>query len=242
MNIAVIPAGGQGRRMTSGENGARAKQFLQLEGVPIIVHTLRQFIECPDIDAIQLAVPEGDLKSGTIEALIDEYQLTKMLPPVVGAAERQGSVFCGLQAIARSQYHESTRFVAIHDAVRPFITSAMISATINAAQQHEAALCALPATDTIKEVIDGKVMSTLPRVKIYHAQTPQTFRYELILDAHQRAYAEGFAATDDAMLIERLGQSVAVVEGSADNIKITKPTDLALAEMILARRREIAGI
>lgn len=238
MNIAIIPAGGQGRRMGEAAGG-RAKQFLHIDNVPVIVHTLRQFQKAADIDAILVALPTAELASGIFTELIQEYQLTKVLPPVEGSTERQGSIFCALQSLAASPLHEQTELVAIHDAVRPFISTAMISASLNAAREYGAAICALAATDTIKEVIDNKIVNTIPRTRIYLAQTPQTFRYQLILDAHRRAFAEDFIGTDDAMLVERLGQSVVVVEGSADNIKITKPGDLALAELILARQQDI---
>lgn len=220
----------------------RAKQFLPLDGLPLIIHTLRQFEDCADIDAVQPVLPAAEVASGEFVQLCRDYGLRKPLPPVPGGAERQSSVYCGLKALAASsELHATTRLVAIHDGVRPFITPAIISATIRAAAEHGAALCAIPATDTIKEVVDGIIVRTLPRATTYQAQTPQTFRYELILDAHARAEREHFAATDDAMLVERLGQGVAVVAGSPDNIKITKPADLALAELILARQRAHQG-
>ncbi|MEW6734011.1 MAG: 2-C-methyl-D-erythritol 4-phosphate cytidylyltransferase [Acidobacteriota bacterium] len=236
MNIAIIPAGGQGRRM--GGVYPTTKQFLPLQGIPLIIHTLRQFENCPEIDAVIVVLPTAQIQEGDFLQLIHHYNLTKVLPPIAGAIERQGSVFAGLQAIeANASLRDRVEIVAIHDAVRPFITPTQITATIVMARKTGAAICALPATDTIKEVLEEKIQRTLPRDHIYLAQTPQTFRYQLIFAAHSAAARENFLATDDAMLVERLGGSIAVVTGSPDNIKITNPSDLALAESILSRRQ-----
>jgi len=237
MNIAVIPAGGQGRRMQSSSTSP-SKQFLSLGGVPLIVHTLQQFEKCPDIDAILVALPSQAVDEGILPKLCEEYQLKKVLQAVVGATERQLSIFAALSFIANSSLHEKTEIVAIHDGVRPFVTAELISKSIEVACKTGAALCALAATDTIKEVANGKVLRTLPRANIYQAQTPQTFRYPLILEAHRRAVAENFFATDDAMLMEWIGHRVTIVEGLMENIKITKPSDLALAEFLLSQRKE----
>jgi 2-C-methyl-D-erythritol 4-phosphate cytidylyltransferase len=212
-----------------------SKQFLLLGGIPLIVHTLRQFEICQDIDAILVALPKQEIENETLPNLCKEYGLKKVLPPIEGSTERQLSIFAALKSIAESHLHEKIETVAIHDAVRPFITPQMITATIQAACLYGAALCALPATDTIKEVSENKVVRTLPRTYIYQAQTPQTFRYKLIWQAHQRAVSENFFATDDAMLIEWQGETVFIVEGSPENIKITKPSDLVLAEFLLSQ-------
>lgn len=235
MNIALIPAGGQGRRMGT-SNSSPSKQFLSLGGIPLIVHTLRQFELCPDIDGILVALPKQEIESETLPKLCRDYNLKKVMPAVEGSSERQLSIFAGLKSLSESELHEKIETVAIHDAVRPFITSGKISATIEAAKSYGAALCALPATDTVKEVAENKVVRTLPRTQIYQAQTPQTFRYKLILEAHQRAVAENFFATDDAMLIEWLGKDVFIIEGLAENIKITKPLDLVMAEFLLSQQ------
>lgn len=237
MNIALIPAGGQGRRMQS-SNTSPSKQFLSLGGVPLIVHTLQQFEKCLDIDAILVALPAQAVDEGVLPKLCEEYKLKKVLPPVVGATERQLSIFAALDFIANSPLHKEVQIVAIHDAVRPFVTAKLISKSIEVAHETGAALCALAATDTIKEVVNGKVVRTIPRTSIYQAQTPQTFLYPLILEAHRRAVAENFFATDDAMLMEWIGHTVTIVEGLAENIKITKPADLALAEFLLSQLKE----
>jgi 2-C-methyl-D-erythritol 4-phosphate cytidylyltransferase len=236
MNIAVIPAGGQGRRMGNLSVASPSKQFLLLGGVPLIVHTLRQFECCSDIDAILVALPKQEIENKVLPQLCKQYGLKKVLPPVEGSSERQLSIFAALKSLAESALHEKIATVAIHDAVRPFITPKIITTTIEVALLHGAALCALPAVDTIKEVSENKVTRTIPRTHIYQAQTPQTFRYQLIWQAHQRAVAENFFATDDAMLIEWQGQPVFIVEGSPENIKITKPSDLILAEFLLSQR------
>lgn len=237
MNIAVIPAGGQGKRMGNLSATSPSKQFLLLGGVPLIVHTLRQFDNCPDIDAILVALPKQEIESETLPQLCKEYGLKKVLPPVEGSSERQLSIFAALKWLSESDLYEKIATVAIHDAVRPFVTPEIITATIEKALLYGAALCALPATDTIKEVSENKVLRTLPRTYIYQAQTPQTFRYKLIWQAHKRAAEEKFFATDDAMLIEWQGETVVIVEGSPENIKITKPSDLVLAEFLLSQRQ-----
>jgi 2-C-methyl-D-erythritol 4-phosphate cytidylyltransferase len=238
MNIAIIPAGGQGRRMGGPQGLPRPKQFLLLDGIPVIVRTLLQFEACPDIDSVIVVLPESEIASGDFQNMMAEYKFIKILPPVAGASERQGSVYCGLKAIAASTVlHSKTEIVAIHDAVRPFVTPALITETVRSAREHDGAICALPAVDTIKEVEEGRILRTLTRTRIYHAQTPQTFRYSTILEAHRRAIDEEIVATDDAMLVEIMGLSVAIVEGSPENIKITKPADLALAELILKNQR-----
>jgi 2-C-methyl-D-erythritol 4-phosphate cytidylyltransferase len=233
MNIAIIPAGGQGRRMQA---TGQIKQFLELAGAPIIIHTLTQFQQCPAIDAIQVVLPAAEIARGYFPDLAASYGITKALPPIIGGSERQASVYCGLAAIAQSAL--APRYVAIHDAVRPFITPAMIAETIAAAQQFDGALCALAAVDTVKQVAAGIIQQTFPRSEIYLAQTPQTFAFPVIWQAHQRAVAENFLATDDAMLVEHYGGRVAVVAGSPDNIKITRPEDLAWAEFLLHHRRQ----
>lgn len=232
MHIAVIPAGGQGRRML---NSCRPKQFLELSGIPILVHTLRQFEACAEIGAVVLVLPATELDLGS--QMIRQYNLQKVLPPVAGASERQGSVYCGIRAIENdARLRSKVEICAIHDGVRPFITPQQIAETIFAAKEHRAAICAVAATDTIKRVEDGVITDTIERSSIYLAQTPQSFEFELIAEAHRRAAISGLQATDDAMLVERMGVRVAIVESSTENIKITRPEDLPLAELILKRR------
>ncbi len=222
LNIAIIPAAGIGSRMQAN----RAKQMIELAGVPLLVHTLRRFEECDCIDQVILVL-QPNLTSEVL-ALISRHNLTKIVRVVAGGAERQDSIYRGLQVIRE----EVADIVAVHDAVRPFVRPEEIQAVVERARSTGAALMAVPATDTIKQVKSGRVQRTLDRRRIYLAQTPQAFRFSVIRQAYERAYADGFMATDDSQLVERTGQRVSIVEGSPINIKITRPFDLKLAEVI----------
>jgi len=228
MNIALIPAAGTGSRI----GGSRAKQFLELGGIPIIIHTLRRFEDCESIHQTVVVLPAEDV-SGFLE-LATKYKIRKIVRVVAGGSERQESVSKGLHAITSPK----AEIVVVHDGVRPFVTIAQIIETVEKASEVGAAIVALPVTDTVKEVDDGLIARTLDRKRIYLAQTPQAFRIDLLREAHRKAAEANLLATDDAALVERLGASVAVVEGTAQNIKITRKSDLALAEMIL---KEIEG-
>lgn len=226
MNLAIIPAAGSGKRI----GGAVPKQFLAIAGAPIIIHTLRRFAECADVDAIAVALPADEVESFSHKA--QSFGLQKTLLCVSGGAERSDSILNALNAAA----HLHPEVVAVHDAVRPFVTPEQISAVIARARETGAAIMALAATDTIKEVEHGLIVRTLDRRRIYRAQTPQAFRYELLRAANEAARAAGLSSamqTDDAMLVERLGHPVAVIAGSPHNIKITTPEDLLLAERFL---------
>lgn len=222
LNIAIIPAAGIGSRMHTD----RAKQMLEMDGVPVLVHTLRRFEACAAIAQVILVL-QPNLTSEVL-ALISRYRLKKIARVVGGGAERQDSVFRGLQVIKP----ETAGVIVVHDAVRPFVRPEEICHVIERAESQGAALMAMAATDTIKQVKSGRVQRTLDRRRIYHAQTPQAFRYAIIKEAYERAYADGFTATDDSQLVERTGHRVSVVEGSPINIKITRPFDLRLAEAI----------
>lgn len=223
LNVAIIPAAGIGARM----HADRAKQMLELGGVPLLVHTLRRFQQCDAVDQIIL-VSQPNLTTEVL-ALISRYNLKKVSRVVGGGAERQDSVYRGIQVIKE----EDAGIIAVHDAARPFIRPEEIRAVIERAQNTGAALMAMAAIDTIKQVKSGRVQRTLDRRRIFHAQTPQAFRYSIIKEAYERAYADGFTATDDSQLVERIGHRVSVVEGSPINIKITRPFDLRLAEVIM---------
>ncbi len=204
----------------------RAKQMLELGGVPLLVHTLRRFEDCDAVDQIILAL-QPSLTSEVL-ALISRHNLKKIARVVAGGAERQDSIYRGLQVIRK----EDAGIVTVHDAARPFVRPEDIRSVIERAESKGAAIMAMPATDTIKQVRKGVVHRTLDRRIIYHAQTPQAFRYQLIHEAYERAYADGIIATDDSQLVERLGHRISVVEGSHLNIKITRPLDLRIAEVI----------
>lgn len=214
----VIPAGGVGRRL-----GRRApKQFLRLGGSSILTITVGHFVRHPAVVAVVVAAPAehvartrrtlGGMR-GPIQAQV-----------VTGGAERQESVWLGLQAVPGS-----AAIVVVHDAVRPFITRALLDQVIAAARADGAAICALPIAETVKRVQDGIVESTVDRRGLWAVQTPQAFRAVLLREAHEKARRDGFVGTDDSMLVERLGHRVGVVSGLADNMKITTPDDLRRA-------------
>ena len=223
-NIALIAAAGIGSRMDSD----RAKQMIELAGAPLLVHTLRRFESCSAIDSVILILQPS--LTAEVLALASRHNLTKISRIVAGGPERQDSVYRGLQVINE----HTAGVIAVHDAARPFVRPDEIRAVVELAATKGAALLAVPATDTLKQVKSGRIQRTLERRKIYHAQTPQAFHYSLIREAYDRAYRDGFVGTDDSQLVERIGHRVFVVEGSPINIKITRPFDLRLAEVIEA--------
>jgi 2-C-methyl-D-erythritol 4-phosphate cytidylyltransferase len=205
----------------------RAKQMLELGGAPLLIHTLKRFEACDSVDQVILVL-QPDL-TGEVLGLISRFGLKKISRVVAGGAERQDSVFRGLQVLDQNE----TGVVAIHDAVRPFVRPEDIKLVVERAAATGAAIMALPATDTIKQVKSARIQRTLERRRIYHAQTPQAFQLSIIREAHKKAYEDGFIGTDDSQLVERTGRAVSIVEGSPMNIKITRPLDLVLAEAIL---------
>jgi 2-C-methyl-D-erythritol 4-phosphate cytidylyltransferase len=223
MNIAIIAAAGSGKRMASG----RPKQFLQLAGIPIIIHTLNAFEQCESIQEIIVVLP-ADASAEFLEAA-NKYGLKKVAKVVPGGKTRAESVKRGLTAIRSA----TAKIVAVHDGVRPFVTSDEITATVEAAKEHEAAILVAPATDTIKQVRDRAVVKTLERSELRHALTPQCFRYELLRRAYEQADVSDPTLTDDSSLVEKLGVKVAIVDGSSRNIKITTSQDLIIAEELL---------
>jgi 2-C-methyl-D-erythritol 4-phosphate cytidylyltransferase len=226
MNVAIIPAAGSGSRF----GGQIPKQFIEIAGAPIIVHTLRRFDECEDIGAIIVALRREEIEG--FERALGSHKIRTTVRLVAGGAERSDSILNALTAAKEFQ----PEIVVVHDAVRPFVTPERISAVIVKAREIGAAILAQPATDTIKEVEDGLIRRTLDRRRIWRAQTPQAFRYDLLMRANEDARAADLPsamATDDSFLVERLGAPVAIVEGMANNIKITTPEDLILAEKLL---------
>ncbi|MCM2356624.1 MAG: 2-C-methyl-D-erythritol 4-phosphate cytidylyltransferase [Geobacteraceae bacterium] len=223
--IALIPAAGMGKRMGAGIN----KQYLLLDGKPIVAHTISIFESAPFVDAIYLITPEAEIPYCR-EQVVEKYGFTKVRRIVPGGAERQHSVLNGLRAVADAGDDD---VVLIHDGVRPFIPVQVLERAVAAATVHDGALVAVPAKDTVKVVMDGIVRETPARENIWLAQTPQAFRYGVIRAAHEIAAAEGFLGTDDAMLVERLEKEVHVVLGDYRNIKITTPEDLILAEAFM---------
>ncbi|HUN54975.1 MAG TPA: 2-C-methyl-D-erythritol 4-phosphate cytidylyltransferase [Smithella sp.] len=221
--VAIIPAGGAGTRLKSHV----AKQFLLLDGLPILVHTLNVFQESKDIDDIIVALPPDELVSIRQE-LIEKYNLTKIKMTVPGGNQRQDSVRNCLEAI-----EGECGMVVIHDAVRPFVTQELITQVVDAAKKSGAASAGVKAKDTIKETTeDHNVWATLPRHNLWLTQTPQAFKFELLKEAYKNAYDENFYGTDDASLIERMGKQVKMVEGFYANIKITTKEDMMIADAL----------
>jgi 2-C-methyl-D-erythritol 4-phosphate cytidylyltransferase len=228
--VAVVPAGGSGVRMRS----ARPKQYLALGGVALLIHTLRALVRAEVVDGLVLAVPAERVES--TRRLLKRHRVSRVLDVVAGGVDRQESVWRALQAVPAG-----ASWVVVHDAVRPFITAGLVKQVLAAAQQHGAAVCGLAVRETVKRVKTGTVESTLEREGLWLIQTPQVFRRDLLWEAHDKARRDGFAGTDDAVLVERLGEPVAMVPGLAENLKITTPEDLAVARQWLAgpRRREL---
>ncbi|HEX8147331.1 MAG TPA: 2-C-methyl-D-erythritol 4-phosphate cytidylyltransferase [Pyrinomonadaceae bacterium] len=227
MNVAIIVAAGRGSRA----GGGRPKQFRELSGIPIIIHTLSRFELCETISEAVAVLP-GDACEEFL-ALAAGHGLRKVARAVPGGETRAESVRRGLQALGG----EGVDVVAVHDGVRPFVTPAEIDRTVRAAEEHGAAVLAAPAVETVKEVEDGRVVRTLERARLWHAQTPQCFRLGLLRRAYEQPGALGADVTDCSALVERLGETVRIVEGGGDNIKITTPRDFAAAEVIVNRFR-----
>lgn len=223
MNIAIIAAAGTGSRMASD----RPKQFLQLAGTPIIFHTLKPFDLCDSIHEVIVVLPAEEAAEFLAQA--GKRGLRKLARVVPGGATRAESVKRGLQAIREA----TAEIVAVHDGVRPFVTVEEIEQTVDAARRDGAAILATPVTNTIKLVEGEEIVKTLDRRSLRQALTPQCFRYELLRRAYDQVDVNDPLLTDESALVERLGQAVTVVEGSARNIKITTPLDLLLAEAFL---------
>lgn len=225
--FAILPAAGLGTRMA----GPQPKQFLALDGVPILIHSLRAFASVKRVTEIYVAVRKSEMER--VEAQISEHGFAGRVHVVEGGEKRQESVANALACLPGGD----DDIVLVHDAVRPLIDAATIDRTIDAVREHGAAIVGLPAVDTIKQVertAHGAVItSTIPREFIVHAQTPQGFRFALLKKAFAEAIADGFVGTDEASLVERAGHPVAVVHGSQVNLKITQPGDLELAEFYL---------
>lgn len=226
--VALVPAAGRGLRM----GGSVPKQFLVLGGQPLILHSLHVLQASSAIEEIILAVPQNEMDY-CLDEIVAKHRFTKVTKVVPGGHERQESVRHALEAV-----HEDVDVVLVHDAVRPFLTEHMVEGVVKAARTMGAAIIAIPMRDTVKQVrADHIIERTVDRQSLWLAQTPQAFRRDWLLAAHRKAHAEGIRATDDAYLIEWAGHSVCVVEGSGDNIKVTKPEDMVIGEAILASRR-----
>jgi 2-C-methyl-D-erythritol 4-phosphate cytidylyltransferase len=232
MQIAVVVcAAGFGKRMGLGEN----KQFLNLEGKPLLIHTLQRFEAMRSINDITVVAAGGE--ESRVQALTKQYKLSKVKRVVTGGEERQDSVYNGLLALKSVE----PDIVLIHDGARPFVQTEHVERLIEAVQSHQAATLGVPVKDTIKEVQivqdnERLVQKTLDRSKLWSVQTPQGFSYPLILNAHEQAQEKRFQATDDSVLVERLGQPVYMVLSSPHNMKLTTPEDIQMAQFLLRSR------
>lgn len=238
----IIPAAGLGTRMSAASAGlkSRSKQFFELQGTPILVHTLRKFAHCSAVNEIVIALRKNE--NTGFEKLIAGEGFRKPLHLVEGGEHRQNSVANALAALNAAD----DDIVLVHDAVRPFVDEDTIVGVIEAVKKYDAAIAGVPAVDTVKQVertADGAVVvATVPRERMVLAQTPQGFRYAMLKRAFDEAAADGFIGTDEASLIERSGTAVHVVMGSPRNLKITTPGDLELAEFYLSQedRRRVS--
>jgi 2-C-methyl-D-erythritol 4-phosphate cytidylyltransferase len=226
--VALILAAGKGKRMGTAKN----KPYLLLAGKPIVCHTLFAFERSPLIDEIVLIVGPDEVAYAR-SSIVDTFRFTKVSTVVAGGLKRQDSVWEGLRAIK-----SDADVVMVHDGVRPFISQELLAKTGQAMERSGAAVVAVPVKDTIKTVSPrgGEVVTTLDRSTLWAIQTPQVFRRDILEKAFEKAMDDGFYATDDAALVERLGEKVIIVEGSYENIKITTPEDLVLGEAILKNR------
>lgn len=228
--FVILPAAGLGTRMA----GPQPKQFLALDGVPILIHSLRAFAAVPRVSSIFVAVRKTETER--VRSQIAEYGFADRVKVVEGGDNRQQSVLNALDALPA----EPEDIVLVHDAVRPLIDAATIERTIDAVAELGAAIVGLPAVDTIKQVErtahGALITATIPREYVVLAQTPQGFRYGILQRAFSEAVADGFVGTDEASIVERAGNPVAVVHGSQVNLKITQPGDLELAEFYLRQR------
>lgn len=224
MNVAIVVAAGKGTRL----GGNRPKQFLELDGIPVVIRTLRQFERCREIDEVVAVLPAEE--TAGFQSLAQQFELRKLAHVIGGGETRAQSVQRGLASI------DEAEIVAVHDGVRPFVTPEEIDQVVAAARIGGAAILVAAVADTIKDIKDGRVIGTLSRTNLRRALTPQCFRFDLLKRAYDRLLeiqAEGIEVTDDCLLVERLGFEIVAVEGSARNIKITREEDLVLGEALL---------
>ncbi len=227
---AIIVAAGSGERM-----GLEiSKPFLQLGKKPILVHTLEKFHRSPEVDEIIIVVKAAELEM--TRKIVSEFSLAKVVGITEGGQRRQDSVYEGLQKLVGRRVD----YVLVHDGVRPLVPVEKIHELIVACKEYKAAILAVPPKDTTKQSNTLPfVQGTLDRTRLWAVQTPQAFAIDLLTKAYERAFKENFNATDDASLVERLGVKVRIIEGSYENIKITTPEDLELAELILRRQTSV---
>lgn len=233
MHVSVIlPAAGLGTRMGREKSGVSRKQFMLLEGAPILIHTIRKFLRCPPVSEIVVALRAEDMDWA--RGLVHQEHPSKPVRFVEGGDTRQQSVENALASLS-----PATELVAVHDAVRPFIDPELVEKVIAEAAQTGAAIVGIVPVDTVKKVHKNKIRSTLLREHLVLAQTPQVFRFDLLKEAFAHASEDNFIGTDESSLVERLERvEVSVVQGTDRNIKITKPTDMELARLFLSEETD----
>lgn len=226
MNSVIIVAAGSGKRMKLDIN----KQYIKIKEKEVVAHTIEAFYQNPNIDEIIVCIKKEE-EEFFRENIIDKYQY-KNIKIAYGGAERQDSINNGLK-----QINDDCSVVLIHDGARPFIDNSVIDKSIEAAKENGAVVVGVPVRDTIKVVNNDTIENTPERSTLWQAQTPQTFRYDLIMRAYEEAYKSNYYGTDDSMLVENIGKSVTMIMGSYENIKITTPEDIDYAEHILNTRK-----
>ncbi len=225
---AIIVAAGKGKRMERDYN----KQYIHLGDKPIVAHTLIHFENHEIIDEIIIVVAKGEVEFCR-ESIVEKYNLSKVRSIVEGGQERYHSVFKGIKAVSLD-----SEVILIHDGARPFVTNEITNESVVSAVGYGCSIVGMPVKDTIKTINEeGFVEGTPKRENLWLVQTPQTFKKEIILEAHQKREKENLSVTDDAMLVEALGIKVKMIRGSYENIKITTPEDLEFGQVILKRRK-----
>lgn len=226
---AIIPAAGRGTRMNKSIN----KQYITLSGMPILLRTIIAFDECKEVDEIIVVVGKNE-KDIFKKQILDRYKIKTPFKVVVGGDTRQESVF---NAIVKTD--DRTDIIAVHDGARPLISSAEIIKTIDGARKYGACILAVPVKETVKRIDEnGYVKKTVNRSSLYNIRTPQTFKADILKEAHLSAIEKGIVGTDDSFLVEQNGVNVKIVKGSYTNIKITTPEDLIYAQEFLSYRRK----
>jgi len=226
---AIITAAGKGKRMLH----SVPKHFIRLEDKPVLAYTLDVFERCPDVNQVLVVSRSGE-ENYCLKEVVEKYGYKKVLKIVIGGDRRQDSVYNGIKEL-----DEDTDIVLVHDGVRPFVSQNTLSEAIKLAIFADGVVTAVPVKDTIKYVgDDGIIRATPDRSSLWHAQTPQVFKRRILEEAYVRAYNDKYSGTDESSLVERLGYKVKIVEGTADNIKITTKEDLLFAEVILMMHKK----
>lgn len=226
MNVAIIVAGGKGSRF----NSELPKQFVLVNNKPLMFYTLKVFNDCKEIDQIVLVCHSDYISQA--KKIVNEHKLYKVTGIISGGDTRQASVYNGLKAIKT----KDDDIVLIHDCARPLVSEEIIKNNIKACQSKGAVTTAIKVTDTTITGEQEKMNETLNRDELFSVQTPQTFKYHIIMEAHEK-YKDQKGATDDAQLVRKMGREVTLVEGSKTNIKITTPDDLILFESIIMKKK-----